>query len=224
METFQNPIQIVKKSKRYAFKNSKGELITPFKYNKVEEFSDGLALVAILSKRNRYLVMLDRLRNNFVQDKYGFINTKGEEVIPLKYSYAESFNEGLAVVKLNSKFGFINTKEEVVVPIKYNSTFGFKEGLAVVELNQKYGFFNTKGEEVIPIQYDFAESFSEDLAAVEKDGKFGFINKEGKTVIPFKFDIANPFGYVHKGMANVVVDEKDWYINKAGEKVRDGDM
>jgi len=48
----------------------------------------------------------------------GFINKKGEWVIPPVYSFISAFSEGLAVVKkeLSSRYGFINLKGEMVIP------------------------------------------------------------------------------------------------------------
>jgi hypothetical protein len=40
--------------------------------------------------------------------KWGFIDTAGKEVIPLKYDVAGWFCEGLAMVILNGKYGFID--------------------------------------------------------------------------------------------------------------------
>jgi hypothetical protein len=39
---------------------------------------------------------------------WGFIDTHGKEVIPLKYSYAVSFNEGYAKTKRNGKWLLID--------------------------------------------------------------------------------------------------------------------
>ena len=67
------------------------------------------------------------------QEKHGYINTKGEVVVPLEYDgayyleydVASSFSEGLAMVMKydadgNWKCGYINTKGEVVVPLEYD--------------------------------------------------------------------------------------------------------
>ena len=53
-------------------------------YDEVYEFSDGLAEVA-----------KDRL--------YGFINAKGEKVIPCIYNFVEKFSEGLAEARRPTK-------------------------------------------------------------------------------------------------------------------------
>lgn len=55
------------------------------KYSMVYPFSDGLALVA-----------LTEITKTSAGSVYGFINVKGEEVIPMKLVRAGSFNNGLA--------------------------------------------------------------------------------------------------------------------------------
>mgnify|MGYP003291734872 CR=1 FL=1 len=47
--------------------------------------------------------------------KCGFINTKGEVVIPCIYDEAGWFSEGLALVKQNGKWSIINTEGKVIV-------------------------------------------------------------------------------------------------------------
>lgn len=58
--------------------------VDKIKYDEIGNFSEDFAYVRL-------------------NDQWGFINTKGEEVIPLKYDNAGDFKEGLALVKLNNK-------------------------------------------------------------------------------------------------------------------------
>ncbi len=46
------------------------------------------------------------------EDKHGFIDKDGNEIIPCIYDSVEEFSNGLALVKLNGKSGYIN-KENV---------------------------------------------------------------------------------------------------------------
>lgn len=78
-------------------------------------------------------------------DRCGFINKKGDKVIPAKYDYVERFSEGLAHVELNKKSGFINQKGEIVIPMKYDSAGTFECGVAEVEINDKWGFIDKNG-------------------------------------------------------------------------------
>ena len=68
-------------------------------YDKIEDFKDGFALVGL-------------------GRKWGFINTKGEEVGEIKYDKIEDFKDGFAKVKSKDKWGLINTKGEEIVESK----------------------------------------------------------------------------------------------------------
>ena len=116
------------------------------KYEKLGPFSEGLAAV---------------MRDG----KWGYINTKGEEVIPCQFPN----------------------------PDDYYIASPFSEGLALVQKEGKWGFVNTEGVEAIPISIE-AEAvgrFSEGLAFVYKDNEnFFVIDKEGKTVFSGKCDFS----------------------------------
>ena len=120
---------------------------------------------------------LSRVEYNW---KYGFIDTSGKEVIPLKYDNADDFSEGLARVKLNGKCGYIDTSGKEVIPLKYDNADDFSEGLASVELNSKWGYIDTSGKEVTPFKYDYAWDFSEGFAKVKLNGEWCTIDKTGK--------------------------------------------
>ncbi len=52
-------------------------------------------------------------------NKYGFINKKGEVVIPLEYDEIRSFSEGLAGVLKGDKWGFIDKNNKTVIDFQY---------------------------------------------------------------------------------------------------------
>ena len=153
-------------------------------------------------------------------DKWGYINSKGEEVIPCKYAGACDFSEGLACVRNeDDKYGFIDKKGELVIPCKYDYVVIFSEGLARVRNeDNKYGFIDKKGELVIPCKYYYADYFSEGLACVRtEDDKYGFIDKKGELVIPCKYDNADFFS---EGLARVGNEDNQYgFIDKKGELV-----
>jgi serine/threonine protein kinase len=151
--------------------------------------------------------------------KYGYIDTTGKEVIPLKYDYAQDFEKELAIVELNGKWGYIDKTGNEVIPIKYDNVRDFEKELATVELNGKWGFIDKAGQEVIPLKYDAVHTFSEGLARAELNGKWGFIDKTGKEVIPFRYDNASFFS---GGLASVKLNGKWGYIDKTGKYIRDG--
>ena len=135
--------------------NSKGSAIVELtpefvsaiqKYEKLGSFSEGMAAV---------------MRDG----KWGYINTKGEEVIPCQFPN----------------------------PDDYYTASSFYEGMALIKKDGKWGFINNKGEEVIPVSIE-AEAvgrFSGGLAFVYKDNEnFSVIDKEGKKVFGGKCDFS----------------------------------
>jgi serine/threonine protein kinase len=150
-----------------------------------------------------------------LNEKYGYIDRTGKEVIPRIYDDANEFSEGLAEVELNRK-GYIDKTGKQVIPCIYEKTSEFSEGLAKVRLDKKWGFIDKKGKQVIPCTYDDADVFSEGLAKVELNDKWGFIDKKGKQVIPCIYDGADVFS---EGFARVKLNDKWGYINKAGKLV-----
>ena len=65
------------------------------------------------------------LKSSSENDKWGYKDEIGDDVIKAKYYFAYKFLEGIARVELNNKYGFINTIGEEVIPIKYNKVIEF---------------------------------------------------------------------------------------------------
>ena len=128
---------------------------------------------------------------------YGFINTKGEIVIPPKYSYADNFSHGFAIIKTNDFITFINKKGEKLKCI-FDNVKAFSNGLAPVCKGKKWGYIDTLGYTKIQFLFDNAFPFYEGVAVVRKNQKYGIINQNGEIIIPFEYDgIQNKF---HNGM------------------------
>jgi hypothetical protein len=221
----------------WGFINTQGEFLIKPQFTLAQDFSEGLAEVWI-NDRHFYIDTLGKpvfetsFKNtgkfsNGLSKVYsnegftkGFINTKGDLVIPSDYLYAEDFSEGL--VNVSEKF--LDVKGEAVIEAKeYKIIKGFSEGLAVVMLKDgSPAFINKNGKVVIELKdqnISSAYCFSDGLAVVNeagKDHRAGYINRNGKLLIPFKFAEANGFS---EGLAGVR-DELNglWgFVNKRGE-------
>ena len=205
--TFSQELQVYSDYKSsgqlYGYKNAMDAIIIPAKYHSAKSFKNGLALVAILDKDANW--------------KHGFINEKGKEVIPLKYSSShEYFSEDLVAVELNEKWGFINREAKVMIPFSYDFIYytGFTEGLAPVMLNKKWGYIDKNGKQVVPFIYEQCKDFSEGLAAVKQNGRWGFIDINGKLVIPLNYSEVSNFS---GGMGGVEFNNKWAVTNKSGK-------
>ena len=72
-------------------------------------------------------------------EKFGFINRQGEEIIPLIYDCATSFSEGVACVFKGDSCGYIDTNGETVVDFKYDAGTPVSNGECRVKKNGKWG-------------------------------------------------------------------------------------
>lgn len=183
--------------------------IIPLKYDRAWNFINDRGLVEI-------------------NDKRGFVDKTGAEVIPIKYDWAGSFNEeieGAAAVKMNDKAGFIDKYGEEVIPLKFDHIGKFEGEIAVVKINKKYGFIDKSGRVVVPLKYDdIGRFYYNDVATVEQNGKHGYIDRSGKVVVPIKYDEIDEFGEQIDGLAKVqvgeyMVNEKYGFVNKNGKEV-----
>ena len=143
---------------------------------------------------------------------------KCKESIPMIYSDARDFSEGLAAVRIDWKWGYINKSGQMVIEPKYDfgklisdsalygeTTSDFIDGLALVSLNGRWGFINKEGEEVVPCKYNEAWCFSEGLAAVRMGYEWGFVDKTGREVVPPTYDQVSDFS---GGIAAVAISGK----------------
>jgi hypothetical protein len=113
--------------------------------------------------------------------KWGFINSKGVVVVPLKYDGPSEFEDGLACFELDGKYGFVNKSGKEVVAMKYESIDFFSNGLAGVMLNGKWGYVNMQGVMVIKPQFDNAGRFNKKgRATVVIKEEYYWIDKTGK--------------------------------------------
>ena len=145
--------------------------------------------------------------------KWGYINTKGEQIVECKFDEVRDFNEGFASVKKDGKWGYINTKGEQIIECKFDDFRDFNEGFAAVKKDGKCGYINTKGEQIVECKFDGTYDFSEGFAPVKKDGKCGYINTKGYPVI---FDKSkNEIEVVDK-----VIDRSNntFYLSRLGDK------
>jgi hypothetical protein len=229
------------------FIDETGEIVIAPRFKHATKFSEGLAyveaegLVGFIDRRGEVAIKLKETER-YVSDFHeglalvltdqglGFIDRAGKWAINARYSYAESFSEGLAAATISSergaKYGFINKEGQMVIPPRFGprveidpervvaiDTPRFSEGLARVRVGDLYGYINKQGEFVIPPQFPYAGDFSEGLANVAekgKESKAGFIDKSGRWVITPRFALGSHaiFNSFKGGLAPVAVEIK----------------
>lgn len=102
-------------------------------------------------------------------DKYGFLNSAKQVVIPFQWDEAWPFQAGLARVRNeDKKIGYIDKKGVLRIKCRWNEAKRFSEGLAAVK-NDKgdWGYINRLDEIVIPCQWRKAKDFKDGIATVQ---------------------------------------------------------
>lgn len=147
------------------------------------------------------------------EKKWGIIDTRGKQIIPMAYDDIDADSLNLFKVEVNAKFGWIDTLQHIVIPAIYENAELFSQGLAAVKLNGKWGYINKKGKFVIQPLYDRATSFDHDKAQVKLGEKYYSINKIG-TISEYiwkvsRFPSSNGFQVAQKGELFGYLDKDD---------------
>ncbi|MDR1854470.1 MAG: WG repeat-containing protein [Azoarcus sp.] len=122
--------------------------------------------------------------------KWGFVNLKGEEVIPLLFEEAGDFDYGLVAVKSNGQWGYFNAQGQPEVPPSFEQVSGlWREGLSAVKQNGKWGFIDPKGEAVVETRYDEVSEFIDGVSKVKLNGKWGAVDTKGAVVVPPDYEV-----------------------------------
>lgn len=219
--------------------NKKGEVVLPFEYRKIGEFSEnGLIAVSDINykwgyadKKGNVVIpcqykdagkFSDGLANVSLEDgNICYINEQGEVVVPPFIAYrAGEFHDGIAPIEFEKKkTSFINKKGEVVVPPSEGRCRNYTEGLFFVVGHDGGWLMNSQGKIITPKQgWALKGVFSDGLMGFRKIGerKMGFIDVTGRIVIPAQFDDVKSF---NEGLAAIQLNDKWGFINTEGEIV-----
>lgn len=157
------------------------------------------------------LCFTDNLAMSIKGNKVGFIDFKGNQVIPNKFDGANCFVFGYAPVAVGGKWGIIDRSGRFIIEPTYDYAGSFgPEGMAGLLKDNKVGFVDTTGNLVIPFKYywprpwnitpDYPFFINNRISVIEADneaevqnGKFGCLNSKGELVIPTIFDFISYF-------------------------------
>lgn len=227
---FDNGVASVYKNGKVGFINLEGTFIIPPQYDKAYRpiWGDHIFTVEIGGKQ----INIDR--NNQLLDyaprgpyreglaaisqngKEGYIDKKGETVIPPQFDYADIFKNGLANIQVAGKWGTINKKGEMVIPPQFDEKYAFKNGFARVKKGNQFAIMDTTGHYIIQFkdqQIDF-EAFNGNLIWVKDESdKWGLMNKQGQSIVSPRYDRIY-FG--ENGALSVVQNGKHGVVDEMG--------
>ena len=125
---------------RWGFINAYGQQVVECKYQYVNAFSGGVAVVRDFA------------------NQYGLVNAAGQEIVPCKYNSIDKFINGVAVVSIDNRYGLINTAGQEILPCVYEDGISSDSGSTGALKNT----LQNGGEEVCAIlrnrdtgRYDF---------------------------------------------------------------------
>ena len=150
--------------------------------NQSSAFYNALKKYDSIGKTSNYGATVEK--NN----KWGFVNSQGQEIVPCLYDKIEDFNNDVARVKRNNKWGLVNSNGTEIVHCNYDYVNPINDEIAIVRNDGKLGIANFLGQETIPCKYDNITSFINNLFQVNNNGKIGLFNSLGEEIIPCKYD------------------------------------
>ena len=229
---------------RIGFVNDKGEVVIEPKYDSQKSikynFRDGVSWVKLPDSEGFFLINKTGKRigdqtyekvGSFHEGmcavykdlNMGFVNTKGELVIPIEYAGDPWFYEGLVCLcpaeGETENYGFLDKNGEVVIPFQFNQAgfSGFKNGECRVQINGKTNLIDKTGKVVFtPTLTNNMDAFSCGLAkAYTKPDRtgFGFFNRDNQWVVKPIYDRASVF---ENGRAIVSINDKYGVIDTLG--------
>lgn len=183
--SFSNGLCRIISTDKHGLIDKKGNIVLPCIYDKIGDFSDGMACV-------------ERYDENSGKTQYGFVDTTGRLVIPSVDAGIPwgDFSDGMALVAVSDeqigyrqlKLGYIDKTGKLVIPYNYTGFGGFTNGAAVVE---------TGGNNVI----DFPGVTPSSQAAGARIKELGIpytlsvIDKTGKVLLSLKKGDSLMLGY-----------------------------
>lgn len=236
VSNFQNGLLLVKIGNKWGYMNTEGKMAIPAVYDSGNDFNGGFAAV----RKGDNLFVLDPKGKESPIDKMvmdvgefseglapvskidgksGFVNEKGELVIPMEFESVGAFVEGLAWAKTTDrKVGYIDKKGKWVIEPKFEvgKEFDAKSGLARIKQDNEWGYVNKKGEILAVFDTESWGDFSEGLAEGKKGTLHGFYDNKGNWAIAPQFEDVRKF---QNGYAAAKLNGKWGIIDKTGKWV-----
>lgn len=162
---FEEGLAKVKKGTKYGFIDPEGKAVGKIKYTLILPFNGSFCRVAVGGSYKDGV--LDGV-------KWGFLNKRGEEILPAEFEEIGEFEDGVTYVIKGNKYGLIDDQAKFLLEPKYTA----------VGLFDKFG------------HCWFAESGKLNKKTGKLSGaRYGIINKSGKVVIPAKY---GSLGYFYR--------------------------
>jgi hypothetical protein len=161
-----------KSNSKYGFIDASGKLFGACTYDGFGGFNEGISRVDIKASG---------------KTKSGYINSKGETLLPIEYEDVRNFRNGWGLIKKDSTYFFVDKNGKMKdLPRKYDNIYEFKSGFSV-GMNKgenngpnTYYYINTDLKEQFNIKAKEAYLFWDDVAVIKRDKDYELVNKKGE--------------------------------------------
>lgn len=185
-----------------------------FSYSSVSALNDGM------------LVYKDKSNSS------GYIDKMGAIVIPAKFSEAQKFEDGFAIVSMNKdfpwKYGVINKKGDFIIKPEYSSIIYLGEGLFGIGKSEnetdyphdyKYALMNNKGVPISEYVFNNISMFKDGHAQVTKEGEMYFIDTNGAMINTLPAIKGSGYITLSGKLIKAHIDNKTIYMDELGNQI-----
>jgi hypothetical protein len=207
-------------NKRVGTVNTRGEWVHQPSFDKITPFKDAIAVAqtgvkhTILHKNGDAFTCPDEVIDikNFTEemapfkgknDRFGFINTKGQIVVPATFLSVGYFSNGLAWAKTSAlTIGFIDKSGNWVLNPQFESAKEFdpESGFALVKSTGEWKLIDRTGKALVVSGATGYGEFYEGVCNAKKGAKVGLINTNGEWIVAAQYD---KIQRMQNGYANV---------------------
>jgi len=165
--------------------------LIPFKKNDLWGFADKNGTLKIEPQYDKVAFFGNDKAKVWKNDKQGFINPQGENLVELIYQQSDPiyFGEQLFLVKKDKKWGVVNTDKKTLLKLKFDKIESPGKPFLTVKQKDLVGMYqlvNGKFTKFLPIKYAkiemdrFAEKYL--FKATTKNGDIEYLDKNGKLI------------------------------------------
>jgi hypothetical protein len=165
--TSDSGLQLFQGQGKFGFRDSRGRLLIPNRYDSAKPFSEQLAAFKLLGK-------------------WGYLNPEDKIIINPAYDAAGEFQGGYAIVARNGRAGLIDKSGVVRLSLNYDFIARLGDKLQL-RLKGKTGIAKADGKVLIEPRYDYLRVLPNSQILVGLNGKFGVLSEDGLNVIPIMY-------------------------------------
>lgn len=173
--------------------------LTPFKYDYIRPYSEGLAS----AETDNHFTLLNRQGMEVIPPTHWF--TSVDSLQHSSTAYQNNASEGLSNYSENGRLGIMDTAGRNLTPALFDYLYAFHNGLACASINKMEGYVDKTGKFIIgpAAEGKYYGDFSNGLVAAKNEDKtYSYINTRGQIALPGKYVYAGAFNHGYAVVSN----------------------